>query len=182
MKFSVAVEIRAPEGAEEVLWAWVEFVGVGREMVAGRPVRRRSVARGQSIWRGDVSILFGGNGVDGTGRDGWAQEQATRRIHPSPPVPTKGNVLRGTTYLPRPLECFQVDELPRYSLVGQIGFILLQQPAARFRVLGLGHRVFDVGFFETIERNYDAVDFGEGVVKVPLGSAGGKLDFLGPES
>ena len=49
MKFSVAVEIRAPEGACEELDGWVEVVGVGREIVAGRPVRRRSVARGQSI-------------------------------------------------------------------------------------------------------------------------------------
>lgn len=38
MKFSVAVEMRAPEGAEEGLGTCAEVVGVGREMVAGRPV------------------------------------------------------------------------------------------------------------------------------------------------
>ena len=50
MKFSVAAEISAPEaGGCDVVVVGVCVDGVASEMVAGRPTRRRSVARGHSI-------------------------------------------------------------------------------------------------------------------------------------
>lgn len=61
MKFSVASEILDPdaEGWEWVVEEWgAEVEGCGLEgsaTVAGRLTRRRSVARGHSIWRGQVS-------------------------------------------------------------------------------------------------------------------------------
>lgn len=72
------------------------------------------------------------------------------------------------SYIPCPLEGFQIHELAGDGFVAQVGFVLLQQPAADFGVFGLRDGVFDVGFFETVERDDDAVDFGEGVVEVAL--------------
>lgn len=53
---------------------------------------------------------------------------------------------------------------------------MLQEPAACFRILGLGYRVLDVCFLETVKGDDYTVDFGKGVVEVPL--FGGELDFL----
>ena len=83
------------------------------------------------------------------------------------------------TYVPLALEGFQLPVLPCHALVAQDVVVLLQEPAAHVRVLGLRDRVLDVGFLEPIERDNDAVDFGEGVVEVPLGGREGELDFLG---
>lgn len=98
MKFSVAVEIRAPEGAVVEGGWWWGFVGVGREMVAGRPVRRRSVARGQSICgvREGVSglVVWSVRGWWGwTGRGRESRQPARSPVDHSPPPLRKGNAL-----------------------------------------------------------------------------------------
>ncbi|KAL9107431.1 MAG: hypothetical protein Q9187_008428, partial [Circinaria calcarea] len=71
-----------------------------------------------------------------------------------------------------------VDEFIRDGLVAQGRLVLLQQPTTRLRVLGLGDRILDVGLFEPVERDDDAVDDGQGVVEIALGTVGGQLDFL----
>lgn len=88
----------------------------------------------------------------------------------------------GPSYIPIPLESLQVDEFIRDRLIAEGGLVLLQQTAARLRVLGFGDRVLDVGLFEPVERDDDAVDDGEGVVEIALGGVGGELDFLDCES
>lgn len=108
MKFSVASRIWEPDaggaaGAEDgwgvdVEGWWVE----GSAIVAGRLTRRRSVARGHSIWKGQLAGCFVGRKTD----------------------PRRQKVER-KAYIPLALESLQVHELPRNSLVTQVGFILL---------------------------------------------------------
>ena len=101
MKFSVASEILDPdaEGWERVVEKWgpeVEGWGLeGSAMIAGRLTRRRSVARGHSIWPGQMS---------------WKDQDSlsTRR-----------------SYIPLTLERFQVYKGPGDSVITQVGLVLL---------------------------------------------------------
>ncbi len=84
----------------------------------------------------------------------------------------------GKTYIPRSLESFQVHKFSGYCLVTEVRLVLLEQTAAELGVLGLRDRVFDVCLLEAIEGDYDAIDFGQRILKIFLGSSLGELDFL----
>lgn len=82
------------------------------------------------------------------------------------------------TYIPHPLESFQINKRTRDRLVGQAALVLPQQPVARLRVLALLDTVPQVSLLQGVESDDDAVDFGEGLVKVTFRRRVGELDFL----
>jgi hypothetical protein len=64
------------------------------------------------------------------------------------------------TYVPFPLEAFEITKSSSDIFVGEIGLVLLQESAACFGVVCLDNGVFEKGLFESFERGDDAVDFG----------------------
>ena len=90
----------------------------------------------------------------------------------------RGDGAAEATYTPFPLEGLEIHKLLCDSLVAQAGLVLLQQPGANLRVFGFRQAVFDVGLFETVERDDYAVDFGNRVPQVALGGCGPEFDFL----
>ena len=84
--------------------------------------------------------------------------------------------IEAATYVPLLLKSLQIHKLPPHALIAQVAAILLQQPAACFRVLGLGYGILNVGFLKTVQGDDYTVDFGERIEQIAL--FGGELDFL----
>lgn len=82
------------------------------------------------------------------------------------------------TYIPLALERIQVDEFPRNSLVFQNRLILVQQSTTELCVLAFRDRVPDIGLFQPIKGDDDAIDFGKRIVEVSFGSSRRELDLL----
>ena len=84
-----------------------------------------------------------------------------------------GWVLPWIAYIPFPFKGFKIHELSTDILVAQVRFILLQQPTAYLRIFSFRDGIFDVGLFEAVERDDDAVDLRKGVVQVSFGGCFG---------
>jgi hypothetical protein len=68
------------------------------------------------------------------------------------------------TYIPFLHECFEVHKALRHILVLQVGFILLQQPAACLAIIGLGDGVLEIRLLDCIEGDDYAVQLCERLV------------------
>jgi hypothetical protein len=83
-----------------------------------------------------------------------------------------------TAYLPLSLELLQSHKRLCYCLVGDKRLVLFQRALADLGVVGFGDGILEKRFFELIDGDDDAEDFGEGVLKITLGARIGKLYFL----
>lgn len=84
----------------------------------------------------------------------------------------------GIAYIPLGLEIFKIAKFPSNRLILQQRFILPQRSLADFSVLCFRNSILKEGLFEFIECNYNAKEFGEGFLKVALGTGVRELDFL----
>ena len=88
---------------------------------------------------------------------------------------------KNSAYIPLAFKRLQVDKFLSYRFIAEAGFVLLQQTTADFRILDFRDRVFEIGFFETVECDDDAIDVCERFIQITFSGVGEELDFLQKE-
>lgn len=76
------------------------------------------------------------------------------------------------THIPFSLEALQVYKGLCYGLIGEIGLVLLKQPATSVCVFAFGYGILQVGLFQCIKCDDDAVDLCQRFVKIAFGTRG----------
>jgi hypothetical protein len=90
----------------------------------------------------------------------------------------KAALWRFGSHLPLQLERLQITKGGIDGVVGEIAFVLSQQPITRLGVLAFFDGVAQVCFLQRIERDDDAVDLCQRLMQVSFCGSVGKLDFL----
>lgn len=82
------------------------------------------------------------------------------------------------TYLPFGLEFLETFEFLGNGLICQQRLVLPQRSFANLRVLGFRNCIFQESPLKLVERNDDAKEFGERVLKIALGAGSSEFDLL----